>query len=355
MSWRSNARYSPYGAPASRNTTVTDNDYEYVDPDEYELPRGQRQAPISDGYGFPKPTRIIHDDLSSPDILILKHRGRTYPLHFPAYCIGEGELRVGELRKEAAQKTACDPRQIKLLYKGSVLKDDSKTCREMGLKQNSELMCVISESPVMSRPGDESSESADEEDMANGVRLERTPSRNVNDSSRPKKSRKNHRGGATKKRDGHANGSSGTSTPRSSNSNLLSSDGPRPSSSSSTTTSSSSRPTPTSPPQPTSTPTPPAPPSHSGPRTALSTIEEISSNFHVQYVPTCIKFISNPPTDAKTREFEYKKLSESILAQVILKLDGVETGGDDVARSRRKALVKETQDLLARLDAVGKR
>ena len=352
-SWGRTTRYSPFGAPANRNTTISDNDYEYVDPSDYDIPRGQRQTAIGDGYGFPKPSRIIHDDPNNPnapDILILKHRGRTYPLHFPAYCIGEGELRIGELRKVAARETNCDPRQVKLLYKGKVLKDDTIPCRDMGLKQNSELMCVISESPLMGRPGDESSESADEDDMANGVRLERTPSRREED-SRPKKTRKNHRGGATKKRE-HTNGSA-TSTPRSSNSNLLSSDPPLPSRTShpaATTTK------PPSPPHPSSTSTSMPPPStFNGPKTPLSLIEDISAHLYSEFVPACNDFTANPPTDAKTRDFEYKKLSESILAQILLKLDGVETGGDEETRARRKKLVRETQDLLGRLDAVGKR
>lgn len=63
--------------------------------------------------------------------------------------------------------------------------------------------------------------------------------------------------------------------------------------------------------------------------------------------------MSNPPSVKKDRDFEYKKLSEGILAQVILKLDEVQSE-DAAVKARRKELVKETQQMLSRLDEVGK-
>ena len=71
-------------------------------------------------------------------------------------------------------------------------------------------------------------------------------------------------------------------------------------------------------------------------------------------MPKCVQFTSNPPSDSKARDSEYKQLSESILAQIILKCDAVETDGDEGLRARRKELVKETQAMLNSLDAVGK-
>jgi hypothetical protein len=63
----------------------------------------------------------------------------------------------------------------------------------------------------------------------------------------------------------------------------------------------------------------------------------------------------NPPSDLKTRDLEYAKLSESVMAQIVLKADNIEMEGDTEARASRKQLVNEASDVLKRLDAIGKR
>jgi len=47
-------------------------------------------------------------------------------------------------------------------------------------------------------------------------------------------------------------------------------------------------------------------------------------------------------------------LSETILTQILMKLDGVETDGDQDARMKRKEIVKEVNAMLNKLDEMAK-
>ena len=337
-SWRSylGGRYSPFGVSQTRSPPhVTEDDYHYLGPEDIvDNPRPRPSHPSGDGYFPRQASRSDAANPNIPDILVLKHKTRTFPLHFPAYSIGEGLLSVGELRRLAAEKTeTSDPRRIKLLYKGKTLKDDSLPCREEGLKQNSELLCVISEPPPNGfRPNEDSSDSASESDIlradreANGagpgdVRID-VDGTIIRDSSAQKKSRKGHRGGRRKRREDASNTGANHLNTQIDSKN-----------SSTANTSRSNTP--------------------AQPQRSLSTMEKLeslSSVFHTKFLPQCVLFTNNPPNDSKVRDFEYKKLSEMILAQIILKLDEVQTEGDEEARARRRALVKETQDWLGRLD-----
>jgi len=322
-SWRSRfggwgSRYSPALAPSGPPPRVSDSDFSYLTADDIVEPPRRTYDPYKPT--FPRHSNVTrpHDPNLGPDIIVLKHRGVTYPLHFPAFTIGDGDLTVGDLREEAARQTGTDdPRRIKLLYKGRVLKDDSKPCKAEGLKQQSELLCVISEAVPSNLGIDEDSESG--ADSVNGPTVE------VDGTiSAPGKKKRNHR--STKKKGRKGDSASGSASPR--NENLAPPSDPASAG--------------------TSRPTTPA-----QPKTAIEKLAEIASTFHTKLVPQCIQYISNPPHDARTRDLEYKKLSETILAQVILKLDAVELGEDEAeARQRRKNLVKETQALLGRLDVV---
>ena len=60
--------------------------------------------------------------------------------------------------------------------------------------------------------------------------------------------------------------------------------------------------------------------------------------------------MDNTPPEAAKRNFEHNRLGETVLQDVILKLDGVEVEGYPEARASRKELVKEAQMVLANLD-----
>lgn len=354
--WPSGGRYSPFGGPAAGPPpTVSEEDYHYLGPEDIIDPPRTHRA--NDGYGFPPPRNSTRSDATnqhSPDILVLKHRGTTYPLHLPAYSIAEGELRVGELRRLAAKETKTDDsRRIKLLYKGKILKDDSRACRDEGLRQNSELMCVISEAGhIGSREDVESSDSADSEEMLeNGIGGARIEVDGTIRGVDARAKRKGHRGGRRKKssnRDGSL-GPSNSSTPR--DSGFLSPTDIIPPRSTSPVPRAVSPSRQQLNPSAQQAPRPISPPK---PKTPFETLDAISQTFHTTFMPRCLHFTNEPPSDPKVRDLEYKKLSEAILAQIILKLDAVETDGDEGLRAKRKQLVRETQEMLTQLDKVGK-
>ena len=90
-------------------------------------------------------------------------------------------------------------------------------------------------------------------------------------------------------------------------------------------------------------------------RTPIEEIDFLSHKFRTELVPQGLEFISNTPADAKKRSFEYRKISETILAQILLKSDAVDTEGDTTARMRRKELVSEVQGFLNDLDIAAKK
>ncbi|KAL8994562.1 MAG: hypothetical protein Q9169_005504 [Polycauliona sp. 2 TL-2023] len=342
-------RYSPFAAtPTQAPPTVTEADYHYLGPDDIDPPVQHR----NDGYNFPAsaPHRITRTDSNTPDILVLKHRSTTYPLHFPAYAIADGDITVGDVRRLAARETKTeDPHRIKLLYKGKILRDDGLPCREEGLKQNSEIMCVVSEASSLPSHQQSSSSASEDEMIENGIAGPRVDVDGTihDDRPRDRPRRKGHRGGGRKKKTG-----SSTSTPRDSSS-YLAPEMPYSAGNHDRTHSPAAAARDHSPLPPRPTPSP-APPVQKPKLTNRETLEALASRFHTEFVPQCVAFTSNPPADKKARDFEYKKLSETILAQIILKLDAVETEGDEGLRAKRKELVRETQRVLGTLDTVGK-
>lgn len=62
------------------------------------------------------------------------------------------------------------------------------------------------------------------------------------------------------------------------------------------------------------------------------------------------EFISDPPWDPKARNFEYKRLSEHIVSQVVLQLGAVDLQGDHALRQQRKSFINQAEEMLTRLD-----
>lgn len=90
-------------------------------------------------------------------------------------------------------------------------------------------------------------------------------------------------------------------------------------------------------------------------RTPIEEIDFLSNKFRTELVPQGLEFISNTPADAKKRDLEYRRNSETILTQILLKSDAVDTEGDTDARMRRKELVEEVQGFLNDLDVAARR
>ncbi|KAJ5162561.1 uncharacterized protein N7500_004391 [Penicillium coprophilum] len=71
--------------------------------------------------------------------------------------------------------------------------------------------------------------------------------------------------------------------------------------------------------------------------------------FEHDIIPLCDNHATQPPADIKKRDFEHKKLSETMPIGM-LKMDGIETGGAMMLRNARKDRMKRLQQALLWLD-----
>lgn len=316
MSWRSPfgfLRRSPY-PNSSTPPRVSDSDYSYLTPDDIVDPPSHSYRQQYAGAGD-----------TEPDMLLLKHRENNYRLQFPAYAIDDGMLSVGQLRRHAAEVTnTLDPNRIKLLYKGKLLNNDSLPLKAEGLKQHSEVVCVVSEVPGDRTPSDVSDAEADW--TSGSVRLDDGSGFASGSDRGPKRKNKRSKGkGKNKNKNKQAD-------PHPVDPNTLA---PPPMAKQ-----------PSSPGRSAPSPSP----SLKEFRTPLDQVNMLTSYFRNELMPFCDEYVNNTPTDPKVRDFEHKRLGETILTQVILKADGVEPDDDSEARQARRALIKETQAALSRLD-----
>lgn len=317
--WSSRPGLSPFNSTAAQDgiPAVSDDDFSYITSEDLE--NHTYSAPQSYGHHSHEPAPAFDHRRPEDDVILIKHRGITYPEHFPAYSIGDGKLFVDDVKERVKMIMDLSDRQakgIRLYYKGRQLKESQVPIRDYNVKNNSEIMVVLGE------PGSGSASDSSEEIVVVGREPGYDP---------PKKSRNKGRGRRRDDQSPRASGSSlglevpidsgrrGTSRVRTQS----------PSSLSAISGASAAAAVPGGP---------------------IEKINSISAHFRAKLLPICLQYTANPPLDPKKREDEHRKISETVMQQVILKLDEVDTGGEEGARARRKELVREVQDVLKSLD-----
>ncbi|KAJ5379556.1 hypothetical protein N7509_012675 [Penicillium cosmopolitanum] len=65
-------------------------------------------------------------------------------------------------------------------------------------------------------------------------------------------------------------------------------------------------------------------------------VRALSSYFESTLLPLCNNYIANVPANHKDRKLEHKKLSETMLTQVLLRADGIEVNDEATRVARRK-------------------
>ncbi|BCR83658.1 BAG family molecular chaperone regulator [Aspergillus chevalieri] len=304
--WSRTPSYGPGGGGAPH---VSDNDYSYVTGGDIHGHPQSRPAPADDG----------------PDIIFLKHHKYKYTLEFPAYAMSDGALSVGQLRQRAAEVTRTpDPQRIKLLYKGKLLGEDWVQCKAEGMKQESEVLCVVSEV----EPGESSEGEIHVPVQRTGTEMSAMTEEGGQGG------RKRNRGKKGKKAKNKKEAPTPTQPPP-----------PQPQAHSqqskpAISTSASSLPAPA--------------PNLNSFNTPFDKVNALATYFRTELLPPSEAYIASPPSEPKYRDFEHKKLTETIMAQVLLKADSIDHEGDQGVRSARKALINEAQETSRRLDQAAK-
>ncbi|KAG9249964.1 BAG domain protein [Emericellopsis atlantica] len=282
---------SPYSALTSGPPTITKDDYSYITSRELDEPIHDRRRHQVNIHTLPNP---------EDDILLLKNRGITYPIHFPAYTIGDGRLQVRDVKNRVGLVMNLDERtleRVKLTYKGCGLEHASTPVREYGVKNKSEITAVV--------PRRFEGSASDGETV-----VVREP-----DSGKKTRGRK---GKKIKEEAAHRAGKDSADRHHDSRSMF-------------------------DPPDYTPADRPGA--------SSLKKLDELAAEFTTKWLPLCVQFTASIRKDAEKREDEHRKISESMLQQIILRLDEVQTDGIDEVKTRRKALVREVQEALKAIDA----
>ncbi|KAI2607904.1 BAG domain-containing protein [Hypoxylon sp. NC1633] len=300
---------SPYASQSDSQGVphVTDDDFSYITSEDLlDHPPVQSPSRAYDPQSRRPPPSASVDD----DILLIKNNAVTYPVHFPAFSIGDGKLLVKDVRTRAGLVMDLSDRRsrrLKMHYKGRQLKEQDIPIRDYGVKNNSELLVVVPEGKL----SDEDEESSSEDVV-------------VTEDQKSKKGKKTKNRKKKRDRPGPGESTSNLEVPGQQH------DGRKQSPDQSI--------------HPSRVPSPAVP---SGP---IGKLQAIRSHFETQLLPLCQQFTNNPPRDRKKLEDEHRKLSETVMQHVLLKLDEVDTGGDPDIRAKRKELVTYVQNVLKELD-----
>lgn len=328
---------SPYTSArlSERDRTISDL-YEYVDSKEIET----HDVPFE------------NDD--APDLVHVKYMGSSFPLDFPPYSISESGVTVQEVRRRVAEKLKQDPRRIRLVYKEKELKIDPYAIKKYGCKQNSEIAVVVTEH-LNDYSGGLDAHHSSEDDSGSAVSLKpQTELRRPRGNSSVRHRSDDYKVGPDTGSFLHPNGYSQRDTGREGRDPRRRSTSPA--------RARSKSPAPPSPrtsfvppsPRPTPSPAPPKRPPPADPKTPLGKVQALQNQFYDKWMPDCRNFVASPPSDPATRDKEYRRVSESVMRNVIEAADAIDLEGDTVARAERRELLREAQELLKRVDAVKK-
>lgn len=319
--WGRQEPYLPPIYPSGSAPHISDADYTYVSSADLEVPYSATRTDLPYPTGRPADPRLsmprLPPEPEEDDYLHIRHRGREYTLQFPAFSIGDGKLRVRDIQERIAFLMEIPPSRIshiRLLYKGRELQDPMALARDYGCKNNSELLAMLPDRfDEVEPPRHRRREYVDSEGETVIV---------TDDYGRISSPTRGRRRNSMRQ----------SPSPRTSGANLELY------------------------PEPESQPDPGVKRSKSRARKAPSSnpqirkLEEISDHFEKELLPKFEEFIENPPADKQKRTEEHKRLEEITMQQVLLKLDEVETGGDEEVRACRKDLVKYVQSVLKQID-----
>ncbi|KAK8147805.1 hypothetical protein G3M48_000978 [Beauveria asiatica] len=277
---------SPFSSQPDGVPTVTDDDFAYITSQDLD----------EAGLGASDNARRKNSPTPNDDVLLIKRGNVTYPTHFPRHSISDGKLEVRDIAERAGLMMSLserDWRSLKFIYKGSQLKEPSAPVRDYGVRNNSIIMAILPQ------VDDRAHGSADETSVANESKAQR----------------KNKRRKAAKKR--NAGDGDSANSPRDS----ISTGGAK-------------------------SPSPSPVPGAAGQRL----IDDLADQFTTKWLPICKDFIAKPPADANKRKDEHTRLTESVLAQILIKLDEADPEGNPDVRQNRKDTIRRVQEVLKQVD-----